>query len=144
MLRPFRSSDFSIYQGWFSDPETRRWVSCPDGRWLAHVSHCGRCACWVLEDAGQLGGVLQVDWDERGRAFVSVVVDPNKRRQGLGARLLRSFLAYQSQDFELVAACVEPDNRASLALALRCGFEQIEVDDDGFVQLQHRNAPGEG
>lgn len=144
MPRPFRVSDLAIYRAWFSDPETRRWVATPDDLWLAHVFASGRSACWVLEDAGVPGGILQVDWDEGGLAFVSVVVDPAKRRRGMGARLLRSFLADQSHAFEAVTASVAPDNRASIALALRCGFEHVGIDDEGFVQLQHRRAPDEG
>jgi hypothetical protein len=30
VLRAFELSDFPIYQGWFSDPETRRWVADTD------------------------------------------------------------------------------------------------------------------
>jgi RimJ/RimL family protein N-acetyltransferase len=133
--RPFRPSDLPIYQNWFSDPETRRWISRPDERWQAHVLLSGRSACWVLEDSGDLSGLLQVDWDENRRAFVSVVVDPAKRGRGLGTRLLRWFLAHHSHRFEVLTASVAPDNRPSLALALRCGFEHIGEDDDGFVQL---------
>jgi len=64
------------------------------------------------------------------------VVDPAKRRKGLGVRLLLSFLAHHSEDIEALTAGIAPENRASLALALRCGFEQIGVDDEGFVQFQ--------
>jgi RimJ/RimL family protein N-acetyltransferase len=94
----------------------------------------------VVEDAGLPGGVLQVDWDEHWRAFVAIVVDPTKRRRGLGKRLLRSFVDCHSQPFEAITGSVEPDNRASLALALRCGFEQIGVDDEGFVRLQSKKS----
>jgi RimJ/RimL family protein N-acetyltransferase len=105
------------------------------------VSAGSRSACWGLEDAGVLGRVLQFAWDEEGHAFISVVVDPAKRGRGLGTRLLSSFLARHSEDFESLTASVAPDNRASLALALRFGFEQIRVDDEGFVQLQLRRIP---
>jgi RimJ/RimL family protein N-acetyltransferase len=66
---------------------------------------------------------------------VSVVVDPAKRRRALGTRLLRAFLADRIQHFDVLMASVDPHNRASLALAPRCGFEQTGIDDDGLVQL---------
>lgn len=93
-MRPFRLSDLPTYQGWFSDPDTQRWVSQPDDRWWVHVSAGGRSTCRASEDSRVLCGVLQVDWEKKGYAFVCVVVDPAKRGRGLGTRLLRSFLAH--------------------------------------------------
>jgi RimJ/RimL family protein N-acetyltransferase len=138
VLRRFRQSDFPVYQGWFSDRETQRRISRPDECWRAHVLGGSRSVCWVLEDSGVLRGVLQVDWDDDRHAFVCIVVDPAKRGRGLATRLLRSFLTDHCQDFEAVTASIDPNNRASLALALRCGFEQLGLHEEGFAQLERR------
>ncbi len=109
-----------------------------------HVSAGGRSACWALEVGGVLGGVLQVDWDEGGHGCVSVVVDPARRKRGLGTRLLRSFLDRHSAGVTALTASVSPENQASRALALRCGFELIGVDEEGFVQFQYRRISAGG
>lgn len=141
VLRRFEPSDVATYQRWFSDPETRRRISPPDDHWRTHVFCNNQSACWVLDVAEGLGGVLQADWDEDGHAFVSVVIDPARRGQGLGTRLVRSFLVRQGRAFTTVMAGAEPDNRASLRLAVKCGFHDVGTGSDGFVQLRRE---GEG
>jgi len=85
MVRPFRLSDLPIYQGWFSDSDTQRWVSRPDDHWWVYVSTGDRSACWALEDAGVLGGVLQVDRGEKGHAFVCLLWTPPNVERAWGS-----------------------------------------------------------
>jgi len=93
VMRPFKLSDMPIYQSWFSDQKTQRWVLRPDDCWWAHVCSSGRSACWALEYAGVLGGVLQVVFymymvskADQLRPFVIFVIEEN------GAKVVANIL----------------------------------------------------
>lgn len=137
-LRAFVASDRGVYESWFVDEETARRVSPPDQPWLDYVLLGERSACWVAEEQdGEPVAFIQADWDDDGRAYVAVVVDPKRRRRGVATEALSSFLSGPAAGFRHIEARVEDDNRASMALARRCGFRQVGTgpDADGMIRL---------
>jgi ribosomal protein S18 acetylase RimI-like enzyme len=76
-----------------------------------------------LEIDGRLVGAVVATHDSRKGWINRLAVDPAYRRRGHGARLVRAAEeVLRDQDIRIIAALVEGDNRASLALFERCGY----------------------
>jgi L-amino acid N-acyltransferase YncA len=60
----------------------------------------------------------------RGVAEVSIYVDPGYTREGVGRALLNALVERSEQaEFWTLVAGIFPENKASIALHLACGFE---------------------
>lgn len=66
--------------------------------------------------------VTQIEDD----VFVEIgyLIDKSLRRQGLAAEAVKAVLDYAGEELEIpeIAACIAPDNRASLCMAEKLGF----------------------
>jgi L-amino acid N-acyltransferase YncA len=70
-----------------------------------------------------------------------LVVDPARRRQGLGKRIIQAVVAHpQLGEIELVRAGIEPGNQASVRCFTAVGFsvETDEPDEEGVVYFRRR------
>jgi L-amino acid N-acyltransferase YncA len=64
----------------------------------------------------------------RGVAEVSIYVDPLRARRGVGRALLSTLVERSEQaGFWTLVAGIFPENKASIALHVACGFEQAGV-----------------
>jgi len=89
-----------------------------------------------LEADGQLVGAVLVTHDSRKGWINRLVVDPDHRRQGHAARLIAAAEeTLHEQDIHVIAALVESDNPASLALFQKTGYVEI---DGGIHYLTKR------
>ena len=71
----------------------------------------------------RLVGAVVATHDSRKGWINRLAVDPAYRRRGYGARLVRAAEeVLHNQGIHIIAALVEGDNRASLALFERCGY----------------------
>ncbi len=76
-----------------------------------------------LEESGKLIGCVVATHDTRKGWINRLAVDPDYRRQGHGARLLRAAEdALREQDMTVLAALIEDWNDASLALFEKEGY----------------------
>jgi ribosomal protein S18 acetylase RimI-like enzyme len=76
-----------------------------------------------LEMDGRLVGAVVVTHDSRKGWINRLAVDPAYRRRGYGARLVQAAEELlRGQGIRIIAALVEGDNPASLALFERCGY----------------------
>ena len=91
-----------------------------------------------LEVDGQLVGAVLVTHDSRKGWINRLVVDPGHRRQGHAARLIAAAEeTLHQQDIHVIAALVERDNPASLALFQKMGYVEI---DGGIHYLTKRDS----
>jgi len=91
-----------------------------------------------LEMDGQLIGAVVVTHDSRKGWINRLAVDPDHRRRGHGARLIAAAEeALREQGIHVIAALVESDNPASLALFQRVGYVEI---DPGIHYLTKRDS----
>ena len=91
-----------------------------------------------LEAEGQLMGAVVVTHDSRKGWINRLAVDPAHRRQGYAARLIRAAEeALHEQGIHVVAALIESDNPASLALFQKTGYVEI---DTGIHYLTKRDS----
>ncbi len=90
-----------------------------------------------LEVDGRLAGAVVATHDSRKGWINRLAVDPDFRRRGYGLRLIRAAEeVLKSQGIEVIAALVESDNFASLALFQKAGYREI---DPGMHYLTRRD-----
>ena len=76
-----------------------------------------------LERGDRLVGAVMATHDSRKGWINRLAVDPDHRRRGYGRRLIRAAEdALGSQDIHIIAALIESDNPASLALFRKMGY----------------------
>lgn len=81
-----------------------------------------------LEAEGQLVGAVIATHDSRKGWINRLAVDPAHRRRGYGARLIAAAEeALREQGIHVIAALIEPDNDASLALFRKAGYSEMEI-----------------
>jgi ribosomal protein S18 acetylase RimI-like enzyme len=89
-----------------------------------------------LEVESQLVGVVVVTHDSRKGWINRLAIAPDHRRQGYGARLIRAAEeVLHEQGIHVIAALIESDNPASLALFQKTGYVEI---DTGIHYLSKR------
>ena len=91
-----------------------------------------------LEVEGQLVGAVVVTHDSRKGWINRLAIAPDHRRQGYGVRLIRAAEeALHEQGIHVIAALIESDNPASLALFQKTGYVEI---DTGIHYLTKRDS----
>lgn len=143
-FRPFHSDDLAAYAAWFDDAEVARRVDFPSTDWVAYVMDPANPARLVVAThAASPLAVLQYDEQDDGGISLLIVVDPARRGQGLGKRVLTAFLVHVGGCYTHVDGHIEDDNFASIACVESCGFvRQAEAAEDGF--LLYRKPLGAG
>ena len=91
-----------------------------------------------LEVDGQLVGAVVATHDSRKGWINRLVVNPDHRRRGYAARLIAAAEeTLREQDIYIIAALVESDNPASLALFQKVGYVE---SDPGIHYLTKRDS----
>ena len=136
-VRPARLEDAERLLTWRNDPETRRAsfsteaIARPDHlAWLARRLADPGVALLVGEEPDGVP-VGQVRLDRAGdAALVSIVVAPEARGRGVGARLLGAAVRDRPLPVPVRAlrAEVRPDNPASLRIFAHAGFAEVARD----------------
>ncbi len=91
-----------------------------------------------LEVDGQLVGAIVATHDSRKGWINRLVVGPDHRRRGYAARLIAAAEeTLREQDIHVIAALVESDNPASLALFRKVGYVE---SDPGIHYLTKRDS----
>jgi len=91
-----------------------------------------------VEVEGRLVGAVAVTHDSRKGWINRLAVDPAYRRQGCAARLIAAAEdVLHGQGIQVIAALVESDNPASLALFRKVGYVEI---DEGIHYLTKRDS----
>jgi ribosomal protein S18 acetylase RimI-like enzyme len=97
---------------------------------------------WILEEDGTPVAYGEV-WhdDEEGEAELArLIVDPRRRRQGLGVALVRGLSSVAARaGFDDVWVRVVPENAAAIGCYRRAGFRRTSPErEEGFNQGQPR------
>lgn len=105
---------------------------------------------WLLLDGDGIPVAYGEIWDDAVEDEVELarlIVDPNRRRQGIGRRLVDELVALaKSTGREACFLRVAPDNGAALALYRAAGFHDVGLAQSrlwnhhqpvGYVWLQH-------
>ncbi|MDZ5722551.1 N-acetyltransferase family protein [Bacillus sp. SXabc123] len=134
-----KEPELKILEQWFENEDTRRRMDgmLPLDVWYARVNKDEDDTVMMAYDGQLPAGMVVMEFGEK-RAYIGLIVNPLYRLQGYGKRILQKLLS--DPDFNggrEWAACIEEDNRISLACFQAAGFtlEDTEPDDDGFLTL---------
>jgi RimJ/RimL family protein N-acetyltransferase len=150
-LVPLGEDTLAIAGPWFEDEQTRRWLGGPG--WPALVLRLaadppaeyrgrrmtGRFVWLAYADHTPVGLVETVRYAD-ATASVVLVVDPALRGRGFGRKIIKALLAAPELDAtEVVRACIEPENVASVRCFSAVGFsaEADAPDAEGVVYFRH-------
>ncbi len=109
----------------------------PLDEWYARVNKDEQDTVIIAYDGQLPAGMAVMEFGEE-RTYIGLIVNPLYQLQGYGKQILQKLLS--DPDFNGVrewAACIEEDNRISLACFQAAGFtlEDTEPDDNGFLTL---------
>lgn len=136
------ADDLREVRRWFEDIELSRRLSFPTDEWFAYVTAGDTAHCWLAFAAGQPIAQVQVDRGNAGNGYFDFAVRPDLRGQRVGVAVLSAFLSGPGRAYSVLEGQIEPDNAASLACCLRCGFTILpERDADGFIQAIYHSSP---
>ncbi|MCI3985301.1 GNAT family N-acetyltransferase [Bacillus vallismortis] len=134
-----KEPELEIIEHWFRNEETRRRMDgmLPLDVWYARVNEDENDSVIMAYDGQLPAGMVVMEFVEE-RAYIGLIVNPLYRLRGYGKQILKKLLG--DPDFTRVrewAACIEEDNRISLACFQGAGFtlEDTEPDEDGFLTL---------
>jgi RimJ/RimL family protein N-acetyltransferase len=133
---PFDEKSLSIYQAWFEDDELRRRISFPDHKWFNYVSHDSSVHCWAVYENIDLIAQIQMDVGQidDSTAYISLSVDPLRRGEGTGSKVLEEFLHIYGEKYQQIEAGIEPDNLASIKCFEKNDFVKTATEDaDGIL-----------
>ncbi len=151
-----RPQDAGLVAQWStSQDEAKAWASRPEHPFAASTvaSWWERADVrpWLLLDPDGVPAAYGELWDDEEEDEVELahlIVDPGRRRQGVGARLVRELVARARAGGRSTCALrVAPDNTAALALYRSEGFRDVPADlaaewNRGqpvqYVWLEHR------
>jgi [ribosomal protein S5]-alanine N-acetyltransferase len=169
-LRQFRPEDADAIHECFANPEAMRFWNTPMHNKRIETERAVRrfidCTpsyyrFWAVADAATdrcLGMVNYHDGHIRSkRVAIGYIVDPARRRQGVGAEAVSAMLQFCFRELGLhrVQAFIHPDNAPSRALAEKLGFrcegllrDHLRVGDDwrddmlyALLANEHINRP---
>ena len=144
-IRPARFEDSPILFRWRNDPQTRAAsgtrdeLDWPDhDAWVARALADDHRRLYIAErdDDGSIVpvGMCRFDLSVRGdEAEISINLNPAERGKGLGGAILAAGIAAFRADVRPVnalRATIRPENRASVRLFERSGFERSGGDGE--------------
>lgn len=82
-------------------------------------------------------GLQPLSIDGKEEIAIGYVLDPKFHRKGIGTEMVRATLRYAYREFAFtrIVAQIHPDNAASIALAIKCGFHYEKTCADGTTLL---------
>lgn len=122
-----------IVDGWSRRPDVEAFVLSEDRHAVAY-------------------GETWVDVDEREVELAHVIVDPDRRGEGLGGRLIAELVGQARRHYPLIALRVHSLNDAAIRCYARAGFERASDADTAawnvdqpvdYVWMTHHTPPTE-
>jgi len=141
-LRPLVESDAAMLFAWRCDSDVvhssiKRERPSEDGHraWMIERMLAARYKALIAEaDDGASVGTCTFLVTEDGMVWLSYMVAPELRGRGVGAALVNE--ALRNSGAREVLLEIREDNGRSLAVAIKCGFEEVLRRKDGFVQFR--------
>ena len=137
-LEPPRIEHLPEFVRWFADPEVTRYLFRryppslkQEGEWLERMAASEEDIVWavVLKESGELMGVIglhRIDWRFR-HAWIEITIgERSKWGQGYATETLPlcTVYAFMELGFEKVLASVYSENKASLRILEKLGYQQ--------------------
>lgn len=104
--------------------------------WLARRTSDPNGAFFVVDDAGECAGFVQLTQVERGdSAWLGICIAPGRQGRGLGARALALIEAHAREAFgvRVVKLKVLRGNARAISLYARSGFRTLAAEGDACL-----------
>jgi len=138
IFKKIRKEHQSIFQEWFKDKATQKHLGgmLPLENCINYmISNTDTLAYLVFENETPIGMVdIEMDPLEK-TASISLLINPNFRKKGLGTFLLETTLQLDCfKNYTRLDAFIEPKNVASIKCFQKVGFQKInkKPDEDGM------------
>ncbi len=131
-IRPFKSSDFSAYQQWFLDVDTKRALGDIDEEWLDYILQEENGIELAVLKYKKLVAVVGLVYPDASHPYYTVAnmaVHPKYRNQGLGSRILEQlFDNLKLKPEEYWVGYVAPENAPAQHFLEKNGWYSILTD----------------
>ena len=135
-LKYFQRKDYEEFVRWFDDPELYGVFGRLNEEWLECVLKEDPPAQFSFFDDGQLVAVMGIAVPSQNHPYfviTDIAVDPQKKRNGIGAKVIRQLRArYIDSGFSVNEwrAYVETDNEGGQKFFSSLGWTRdVEIDD---------------
>lgn len=130
ILRRATIDDSGTILTWRNDPDTRsasfsdRVISVEEHEaWLtARLTSTHDESIWIIERDGRAVGNGRIKIEDRDRAEISIVIDPDLRGQGLGCASIRLLVQAVRRMSRRPVAYIRPENERSIKAFNAAGF----------------------
>lgn len=137
LFRPFAVADVPLLGAWLEDAGLGLPSVLARGDWGNRLISDPRilCRAAVLKD-NSVAGFYRLDFAPDRSAEVTLIVSPERRRMGVGRRLLAAALAEARRvGLNRLLAVIHDGNRAAADFFEEAGFEPSGVLMPGFLHL---------
>jgi len=134
ILRPLEASDADALFAAHGDERTHQYWSGPahsdveeTRAYIADTLAMTGAHVWAItEDGGEALGRIALFVERTGVGEIGIIMTPSATGRGLASKALSLVIGYGFGPLDLhrIAADIDPDNDASLALFLRAGFQR--------------------
>lgn len=142
VLRGFRPADLPRLAEWLVQAGLRVPRNMSGESFARRLLEDDRIRVWTAEADSRPVGFVRLDLAPDRTAEITLLVDPRRRRVGIGRALLaHAVREARAQGVRRLIAVVSQSNPAGLAFFAECGFERSGVAMPGFehlVRLVHR------
>jgi len=139
-----RRDDWAWIQEWYTDPVLDRELGPLDEDWLEFVLADHDGAQLVVEEDGEPVALVGVAWghDALPHAITDLAVAPERRREGLGRRVVHAVQGGERIPEERAwEAYVDPGNAPAAAFFLSIGWSPLGLDDGMLTFRDERPGP---
>lgn len=155
VLVPLREADADRLVGLLAEPLLREWLQAEDLRGLRDRFRCWESGCspdgreswlnWIVSsctDAKGLGWVQATV--SHGLAVIAYAILPSERGRGVATEAVRAVTRWlhEQPGTTAVEAAIDPENRASQAVAAKAGFTRTDRVRAGEEVWQHVDTAG--
>jgi len=138
-FRPIAESDIPLVEEGLEDPESRKRFGgmIPFRPCFEYQQSKPGYYEWMICDGGTPVALAGFEIQEDGAAAVLLLVCPDQRRRGYGARVLKALASVpEARSVRVFVAPVEPDNQAAIRCLEAAGYESMgtDRDDKGFLR----------
>jgi len=133
-------TDLATLEEWYQDPKLHR-VGGPAAPrlFLKLMRFNFNRYCWMIRKHNEDVGFVDLEIKPNERvAWIALLIKPMLQNQGLGKQILQALMKVpELSEVDKLRAGIEEDNESSLRCFKAVGFEQMDSDEKGIVNLQY-------
>ena len=136
-LRPIQYDDLTWLREWFTDKETKQRMGgmLPLEDFYNNTKEISNINHTVALGDETIYAFVSTETDEQDKCYISIIVNPNYRRQGIGYQVINEICRLHAK--YNIYASIETNNTPSISLFTKCGFVNSNITVDGYANYIH-------